>query len=143
MNVKSSRFGVQKGHSEKTIFFPSGIAGFENDKEYQIFHEDKKDHMIFYLQSLENPNLTINTVRPEHVGMKYDYTLSNDYLDLLGTNTSDQLISLCVISKGKDGNEINTHPDCPIIINPETRRGIQIKSGEVKFDIDKEVNKAA
>ena len=143
MKVDTRRFGAQEVDPEKTIYFPKGISGFEESQYFQIFHENKKDHVVFYLQAIDNPGLTLNTIIAEQFGMKYDYTLSNDYRSDLDIENADDLISLCIISKADNENQINAHPDCPIIINIASKRGIQIKAGEVKFDIEDNVNKAA
>lgn len=145
MEIKSTRFGEQEINPEKTIYFPNGIAGFEKNKKYHLFHENKQNHVVYYLQSIENPDLTLNTIIAEQFGMKYDYTLSEDYREILDVSENDRekLVSLCIISKTEDDDEINAHPDCPIIINIEKKRGIQIKTGEVKLSTDENVNKAA
>ena len=142
MKVSTTRFGAQEVDPDKTIFFPNGIAGFEENKHYHIFHENRKNHIVYYLQSIENPDLTLNTVIAEQFGMKYDFTLSKDYRETLGAKSPDNLVSLCIISKTEDENQINAHPDCPIIINTATKRGLQIKAGEVKFDIENKLDNA-
>lgn len=133
MEIKTARFGDQPADPEKTIYFPQGIAGFENCKQYQLFHETKKNHVVYYLQSLDRVELMLNTVQPENLGIKYDLTLSDDYLSLLDTDQPDALIALCVISKDK-AQKISPHPDCPIIINTVNKRAVQIKAGEVTLD---------
>lgn len=143
MKIKTKRFGVQDANPEKTIFFPNGIVGFEEFKEYQIFHENHEDHVVYYLQSMDNPSLTLNTIIPEQFGMKYNFELSHEYLNILEAKNGKNLITLCVISKTDDESAINAHPECPILIDSVTKKGLQMKSGEIRFDIDKKINRAA
>ena len=142
MEITTARFGKQTADPEKTIFFPAGIAGFETCTHFQLFHETKKNHVVYYLQSMNKVELMLNTIQPELIGLKYDFTLSDDNLALLDTDTSDTLVTLCVISKDSQKNEIVPHPDCPIVINTANKRAIQIKAGEIKLD-EKTVSKAA
>ena len=142
MEITTARFGKQTADPEKTIYFPVGIAGFEECTHFQLFHETKKNHVVYYLQSMHEAGLMLNTIQPELIGLKYDFTLTDDNLALLDTDTVDTLVTLCVISKDPDKNEIVPHPDCPIIINTANKRGIQIKAGEIILD-EKSVSKAA
>ncbi|MBU0995614.1 MAG: flagellar assembly protein FliW [Proteobacteria bacterium] len=142
MEITTARFGVQAADPEKTIYFPAGIVGFERCKKFQLFHETEKKHSIYYLQSHDQAELMIHTVEPEVLGIKYDFTLSEDYLSLLDADCADSLIALCLISKDRENNAITPHPDCPIIVNTVNKRAIQIKAGEVRLD-EKIVSKAA
>lgn len=142
MEIKTARFGEQPADPEKTIYFPEGIAGFEGCKKFQLFHESKKNHVVYYLQSLDRVDLMLNTVQPEVFGFQYDLTLSDSYLSLLDTPHTDPLTTLVVISKNRENEQILPHPDCPIIVNTENRRAIQIKAGEISLNEDV-VSKAA
>ncbi len=59
MEIHTSRFGAQQGDPEKVIFFENGLAGFEMNKAYHFFHQDVANPVLFYLQSLDNHEFTI------------------------------------------------------------------------------------
>ena len=131
MEIQTARFGNQVADPEKTIYFPQGIAGFEGCTKFQLFHEAHKNHVVYYLQSLDRIDLMLNTAQPEVFGFQYDLTLSEEYLSLLDTPMTDPLTTLVVISRDPESEKIIPHPDCPIVVNTENRRAIQIKAGEI------------
>lgn len=135
MEINTTKFGVQSVDPANTLFFPNGFPGFEGNKRFQLLHESKDKPVVYYLQSLDDPNVTLHAVVASHFGIHYEITLTDEDMRVLETENAEEVSILCIVSKsnGAEG-EIVPHPGCPVLINTVTKRGLQMKVGQVKIE---------
>ncbi len=82
------------------------------------------------------PQRAAHAVEASHFGIQYEITLTDEDMRLLETENAEEVSILCIVSKRNDPEgEIIPHPGCPVLINTATKRGLQMKEGQVKIDL--------
>lgn len=77
MKISTSYFGSQEIDPNTVIMFPNGIPGFENFTKYKLFHEEGKP-TVFWLQSVEDPEVVFSVAPPELFNITYEVNLSDE-----------------------------------------------------------------
>ena len=137
MQIESPRFGTLEVEPSRIIEFPHGLAGFEHCKRFSLFHPEGDKPSYFILQSMDEPDLAFHIADPAQLGFAYDITLSDqEAADLaLGdaerrlveavANPLTQLAVAVILSKESLGQPVRANLNGPLIINLDTRRGLQ------------------
>ncbi len=148
--IESTRFGALEVDNDKMLTFPNGLIGFENCKRFAILHEDhgapgrsgdgqkrelrEEKHIVHYLQSLDDPDLSLPVVDPVMFGFNYDMTLTTEDLDALRVKGGDYVAVLLIVSKYPADRyredlaicqNISANISGPIVINTRSRIGMQ------------------
>ncbi len=128
MLIKTRYFGNQEVDPRSILFFPEGFAGFEECHRFKLFHEQTDQPVIHFLQSLDEPGLAFSVVIPRHLGLGYDLPLSSKETSLLKTTNWEELLILVLLisQQEADGPRVRPSIEHPLLINPESRRGLQI-----------------
>lgn len=120
-----SQFGTQDIDPDSLISFPHGLLGFEGLTHYKLFHEETKPS-LFWLQSVDDPELSFPVALPASFNVDYQLTLSDDDLALLKIGDSTDITILVTVSKA---GSADASPQAnfmgPIIINTQERIGMQ------------------
>ncbi len=133
MKIESTALGTQIGDPESYIRFPLGIPGFEQSQTFQLFHQEA-GNVVGYLQSLDNPDLTLSVFSPESLSIFYEFTLNDEEQALLKLERGEDAALLLVAYRqgGGEGNgetgqasRINANVMAPLVINFQTRLGLQ------------------
>lgn len=107
--------------------FPRGLGGFENCTRFTLFHEEGKP-TVFWLQSLDDPQLAFSVVPPESIDLAYQIELSDEDVALLGlTNPADAVVVVMIyrdVAEAASG-KIAASTRSPLVLNPSTRIGMQ------------------
>jgi len=127
MKVLTRKFGEIEIDEAKTLTVFDGLLGFEEYKRYVLL-TDPKTTPFCWLQSIEEPNLSLIVMEP--LFFKPDYTLNLDQLMLtLGWEDVDSrdLIVYVVVNLSKEDPEkqITANLLGPILINPKTNEMVQ------------------
>ena len=154
MLIKTRYFGTQDVDPQTILFFPEGLPGFESCHRFKLFHEEGERPIIHYLQSLDDPEVAFPTVEPSWLGLNYELPLSQRELGLLKAasittakkksavetplESPDHLLVLVMLAAvqnpGENESRIRPLIVQPIIINPQSRRGIQLWLAREDFD---------
>jgi flagellar assembly factor FliW len=113
----------------KTVIeFPAGVPGFEACKKFKLFHEEGKP-TLFFLQSLEKPEVVFSLGDPGLLNLSYEVTLSDAEQKLLETAPGDELVLVVIVYRDeKEENKaaaVKANMFAPIILNITKRRGMQ------------------
>lgn len=124
-----TQFGVQDVDPNTVLSFPLGLAGFEDLREYKLFHLDDNP-TVYYLQSVQDPLVRLPLVDPRMFQVDYELTLSDAELEILQVATPDEVQILVTVARGEDGAEgddkqIHANFMGPILINTAGRIGLQ------------------
>jgi len=128
MEIQSKLLGNQQINPESIITFPRGIPGFEDQTRFQLFHQEGSE-IVYWLQSLDNPELTFSVAHPLHFNINYNFTLTDEEEKLLEAKSGDELLILILLHK--DDEQDNGKPTIkgsiksPLLINSEKRIGYQ------------------
>jgi len=132
MIVSTTRFGDVEITEERVITFEQGLLGFPAARRFTLLHpipdgpapaEGGAGVPLYWLQSLERPELAFVVTDPGLFVADYRIALRKDDLEALGL-VGPETGQVLVI--------VNRYPDCltanlqgPLVINLETRAGVQ------------------
>lgn len=125
MQIKT-RFGLQDIDPDSIIEFSDGLPGFEDLKQFKLFHEEGK-HTLFYLQSVEDAGVQLPVVDPDHFQVNYEITLTDEELAQLQLEDAKDATVLVTVSRvdGEDDGGLHANFMGPIILNTKARTGMQ------------------
>lgn len=129
MKIQSTHLGTHEIDPQSIMTFPQGIPGFEHCTRYKLFHEDKEQPVVHWLQSIDDPNVTFSLVDPALFGLNYEIVLSDDEARLLQMeNPGDIAVMLIAYkpeSSAASAANINANINGPVILNARARIGMQ------------------
>lgn len=128
MKINSTRFGTHEIDPESILTFPQGIPGFENCTRFKLFHEDKAQPVVHWLQSIDDPNVSFSVVDPAKFGLNYEITLTDEEVKQLSVeNTGDIAVMLIAYKPqaGTAGANVSANINGPILLNIRARLGMQ------------------
>jgi len=129
MKFHSTQFGTQEIDPESILTFPKGMPGFENCTRYKLFHEDKEQPVVHWLQSIDDPNVAFSVVDPAVFGLNYEFVLSDEEERLLKMESVDDIAVFLIAYKQQPDADskanINANINGPIVLNIRTRIGMQ------------------
>ena len=127
MKIDIDRLGLKNVPVDpETLFtFPHGLAGFEDNKRFKIFHEEGKA-TVFWLQSVDDANVMFPIVSPETLDIEYQIELTDDDCALIGLkNTEDVAVVVIVYRDEAERGKIAANARSPVILNLKNRMGMQ------------------
>ena len=127
MKIDLERFGLKDVPVDPdTVFtFAQGLAGFPDCRQFKIFHEEGKA-TVFWLQSLDDADLSFPIVPPQSLDLEYQIELSDDDCALLGLDSADEVAVVVIVYRNDAaGGEIAANTRSPIILNVNNRRAMQ------------------
>lgn len=128
MKLTLTRFGdeVVEIDPQSAITFPQGIPPFDDCTRFKLFHEEGKPS-VFWLQSLDEPDLMFSVTDPAFLKLSYEVVLSDDEQALLQAAPEDELMLAVILFRGgeqADGS-LSAISSAPVIINANKRIGMQ------------------
>jgi flagellar assembly factor FliW len=154
LDTKNNNHSPQK---DLIIHFPEGLHGFEKYTSFQLFHEEEDQnnkplpHSVYWLQSTDNPDVRFSTVLPNSVGIYYEVVLNAHEESLLQLENPENTIILLMLTinmpssttelpSSSTQHTLNTlfqaNIPGPILINSESRIGIQKVSQKLDYSIN-------
>ena len=131
----NTRFGTQDIDPSSIIHFPDGLAGFEELHDYKLFHEEGKP-TVFFLQSLDDPDVQFAVVNPDNYQVSYECVLSDEEATALQLDDPADVAVLVTLSQGGnyDGG-IHANFMGPIMLNIGKRIGLQKHLNQVSGSV--------
>lgn len=124
MKIQTKYFGELEYDEEEKILFPSGLFGFESEREFLLIPFEGGSLLCF--QSIQTPDLAFVAMNPLSLKLDYGPVLQPAELQALGVKDSQDLAYyvLCVVKNPVAQSTVNLK--CPIVVNPETRQARQV-----------------
>lgn len=137
--VNSTRLGQLDVDEGTAIAFPRGLPGFENSVKWKLFYEEDdggkpKAGLVYLMQSLNDPDVTLPVTDPALFGINYEFILSDSELAELELDDPNDLAVLVVMSQKSRVPQSTTavpvenlgaNLTAPLLINAKNRIGIQ------------------
>jgi len=122
----NTRYGKQIVEKASLLDFPDGLPGFEDLRQYKLFHEEGKS-TVYYLQSTEDPDIRLPLVTPGSCKIDYRIELTDEEERKLQVESADDLVVVVTLSDNQDDASVGITANfmAPIIINAQSRIGIQ------------------
>jgi len=135
MNIDSPRFGTLKVEPGKIIEFPEGLAGFEQQRRFSLFHPDDGEVKYFILQSLDDPALAFHIADPGKLGFNFEVVLSDAETALLKLSDPLDAAVAVILWKEESSGQIRANLKAPLIVNTRERRGLQHIFEQLNFPL--------
>lgn len=125
MEIQTKAYGLIDIDERQKIFFPDGILGFENLKEYALM--DASQQPFYWLQSLEIPEIAFVLINPAL--FRPDYKAAVSVAELkeieLESDTDERSLIFAIVTIPEDQTKMTANLQGPVIINKEKRIGRQ------------------
>lgn len=121
-----TRFGKVEVDPDTVLTFPQGLPGFENLTRFTLLHEEGAT-TIFWLQSVEDPDVQFSVTDPNSFRVNYQVTLQDDETALLElTDVADAAVMVMLSrDEATDPSGIKANFMAPLVINTKSRKGLQ------------------
>jgi len=118
---------------ERVIRFPRGLIGFEHHKEFTLIHL-KEDSPFHLLQSMDDPKLGLLVADPYSFMTEYEVVVGEADRRILGVDDRRKVAVFVTVSIPVGRPERTTlNLSGPLVINYETRVGLQIPQTDAKY----------
>ena len=130
MKIHSRFFGDQEIDPDTLITFPQGLAGFESNRQFKLFHEEDKP-TVFWLQAVDDAELMFSVATPELFNIAYELELNDEDAELLQLEDVADVRILMLLSKPGEpppaSGEIPVHAHLkgPLLLNVKNRLAMQ------------------
>ena len=126
VKLVTRRFGVVQRPEDEIITFPSGILGFELNRQWLLMG-DRAHRSLFWLQNVEQIDLSLAVVTPCEFVTPYALHVQRKQLTSIWGGT-EPLIVLSVLTEYEQQLCLNL---CnPVVINPNNRLGRQVVASD-------------
>lgn len=134
MIINTRNYGELECSESDLLMFPDGIFGFTDLTQYLLLGYEDGDNSIFILQSVQQPEVSFVLLNPVYLCPDYTPVLTPEELSSLGVKDSEELsyYVICVVRKNYLDNTVNLK--CPLVVNPVTRKGIQVIMDGTTYD---------
>ncbi len=123
MVIESRNLGEVEYSQEDVINFEKGLLGFEDEKQFVIIRNRETE--FYYLQSLNDKDITFIIVDLKDVMAGYDPKVEVDFLKDLGEIDHNlQIFNICTVKENLE--ELTVNLLGPIVINMDTKKGKQV-----------------
>jgi flagellar assembly factor FliW len=125
MQVLTKAYGKIEVDERQKIFFPGGLLGFENLKDYLLL--DAAQQPFYWLQSLDVPEIAFVMINPEIFRPDYLPEVSKSELEEIGLQNSKSENSLVftIVTIPEEHSRMTANLQGPIIINRKLKSGRQ------------------
>lgn len=148
MLLNTKNFGQIEIDEKKVITFDDGIPGFLDCTHYILLtNDDKEQRPIWWLQCTDNGDVALPVLNTFAILENYRPEVDDETMSLLGEFKShDDLIVCNVLVVPENLNNITINLKAPIIININTKKGMQIevrnRDYTVRHNLYEEIEKA-
>ena len=121
-------YGMVEYSPEDLIIFSDGLFGFPKLTRYLLLriNEGEDDDSMLLMLSVEDPNVVFVLINPFFLSPDSSPVLAPEEFACLDASEDGELsyYVICVVRNDYLENTVNLK--CPLVINPQTRRGIQV-----------------
>lgn len=126
MKLQTKYFGEIEYDADDILTFPSGLYGFDEEREFLLIPFEGGEGSLLCLQSRKTPTLAFILMDPFALQPDYAPVLQRAELSALGVKDSGDLCYyvMCVVKQPVGDSTVNLK--CPVAINPTTRVSVQV-----------------
>ncbi len=129
-----TRLGEREISPDGIIYFPRGLIGLENKREFALLNVKDDDSPFLLLQCVTDPGLGLLVADPYAFIEEYDVRLDKLDRKTLKTENIKQLAILVTVTIPQNKPEDTTlNLQGPIVINHEARIGLQVPQTDASY----------
>lgn len=133
MLFDTSKLGTVNVDEKSIITFPKGIPALENCTRFTLFHnEQHQAPSVFWLQSLDEPDITFNLTTADKLEIDYQIELSDEEVALLDLQKPEDAAVLIMLYDEQAQEEkhvalgtLQANIRNPLVINLANLKGLQ------------------
>lgn len=119
---------------EQIVDLPEGLLGFSDFHAYALLpHGDESPFL--WLQSIDEPELAFITIDPRVFAEGYRPEVASGDLAPIGLDGVVGAIVLAIVVIPDDPRRMTANLQGPLVINPATRRGLQVISRSAQHKV--------
>jgi len=126
MLIETKHFGALEVQEERVLTFTQGLFAFEERKCYILLENEDPDNPLWWLQSLDDPNLVFVLINPFLFKPDYEFDLTDEEVAELGLQKPEDTVVFSLVVIPDDVKKMTANLLAPLIINAQTKRGKQI-----------------
>lgn len=130
--MKTKFFGDISINEENIYYFKNGIPGFEDLKTFILLKEDGVEEFS-YMQSTTDEDICFILVTPWQMKESYELEDIDEVENEVGFTKSLEVYLVVSMSSVFESSTVNIQ--APILLNPDTRQGIQWILRNQKYSI--------
>lgn len=134
MLVQTVNFGSLEIPENRIITFKEGLPGFPQIRTFAIV-ELEALKPFQYLQSLDEPPISLFIVNPFLIDPAYEFRLTDSDMEDVRSANSAELAVYAVATIPEDPGEATINLMAPIVINDKDRCGKQVILHESKYSV--------
>ncbi|HDQ14496.1 MAG TPA: flagellar assembly protein FliW [Sediminispirochaeta sp.] len=125
MKVNTKAYGLIDVDERQKIYFPSGLLGFENLKNYVLL--DALQQPFYWLQSVDVQEIAFVLIDPSIFRPDYKPRIAQYELDEIGLEAGDRENALIfsIVTIPEDHQNMTANLQGPVIINKSTHNARQ------------------
>ncbi|MBI9080986.1 MAG: flagellar assembly protein FliW [Pseudodesulfovibrio sp.] len=129
-----TRLGEREISSDGIIYFPRGLVGLEDKREFALLSVKEDDSPFLLLQCVTDPGLGLLVADPYAFLEDYDVKLESSDKKALKLETARHLAVLVTVTIPQNKPEETTlNLQGPIVINTKLRIGLQVPQTEAGY----------
>ena len=133
---------VNASDGPEVFTFPAGLPGFADCRRFAVHHPPECEQ-LYWLVSLDRPDLAFAAVHAETVVAPYRPKLSREDLMTLQAGSSQVgLLALAVLTVPTDEGVVTANLRAPLMLNPATRIGRQAILASQQYSANHPLNTA-
>lgn len=138
MELHSKDYGTIEYDEKDLFFFPDGLFGFPEIQHYlPLCLNEQEDDTMLLLHGIENPAIAFVVLNPFSIEPDYNPTLTQEELSYLGVKDKGELSYYVTCALKNDYLDNTVNLKCPLVMNPENRRSMQIIMENSEYDYRK------
>ena len=133
MKIHTKAYGLIEIDDRQKIFFPSGILGFENLRDYVLL--DAMQQPFYWLQSMDVQEIAFVLIEPTVFRPDYTPDVAESDLQEIGLEEGDEENTLvfAIVTIPENYRDMTANLQGPIIINRKNHKGRQCISLSQKW----------
>ena len=123
MQIMTKALGSIEVDERQVLFFPHGIIGFEQLKNYALI--DAAQQPFYWLQSLDEAEIAFVMIDPYVFRPDYSPDVAEEDMEELASEASEDIIVFAIVTIPENQDRMTANLQGPVLINRKTRRGRQ------------------
>lgn len=138
MELHTKDYGILEYEEQDLFYFSDGLFGFPQIKHFlPLCLNEQEDSMMLLLQGVEDTGIAFVVLDPFSIEPDYEPRLTREELSFLGVESEAELsfYVTCALKDDYLDNVVNLK--CPLVMNPENRRCMQVIMADSPYDYRK------
>ena len=133
LTVNTKAYGTIDVDERQKIFFPYGIFGFENLKEFVLL--DAEQQPFYWLQSLDVKETAFVLINPLVFRKEYKLDVLKSDIEEIGLQgpDDDNVLLFAIVTVPENQQKMSANLQGPIVINRESKTARQVISLDSKW----------